>query len=274
MNVLLIADPPGGDKVAAELQKRGIDVDYRRGAKSSMVGAILPGQDWVLVMNGNGHGAALKEAARRVGARYCSIPVGWAQTERVLRENHFPLPDPAPTLTEPTLTHQPLAELVVAPLPEEKPEPTKPAPQPPPAETEISRLAREAFMRDPELHGSAFIRGLRMAGTQVGVEASSEVFRIRREVRAAHGLQPSGATFSRRAPPRRPEPRVPARAVSAPAAGLPSEVMTAAELLAQAVRTAGLVGWVRVSDAGEVDYDAEARVVQKLAGKARVEVSA
>ena len=103
-----------------------------------MVGAILPGQDWVLVMNGNGHGAALKEAARRVGARYCSIPVGWAQAERVLRENHFPLPDPAPTLTEPTLVHRPLAVLVkpvepVAPaeIPAAAPPPSAVPPAPP-----------------------------------------------------------------------------------------------------------------------------------------------
>lgn len=90
MKVLLLAKPPMGDKVAAELRMLGVDLDYQRDLSShAMAGAVHPGFAWVLAMNSEGQGAALKERARRIGARFASIPPSWSFAEKSLRENHF-----------------------------------------------------------------------------------------------------------------------------------------------------------------------------------------
>jgi len=90
MKVLLIAKPPMGDKVADALRALGVDLDYKRGiSEHAMASAVRPGVQWVLAMNTEGQGVAIKERARKCQARFVSIPPSWTFTERKLQEEHF-----------------------------------------------------------------------------------------------------------------------------------------------------------------------------------------
>lgn len=139
MNVLLIADPPAGDKVARELEKLGCVVDYRRNVKpGGMASLIRPGLDWCLGMNTHSMGETLREGCRRYGIHYCSIPPNWsAASLRIGEEGFFKeiaakRPAPAPPASN-GLKHKPFEALKVEPPPPAPPEAEPaPAPAPPP----------------------------------------------------------------------------------------------------------------------------------------------
>jgi hypothetical protein len=94
MKVLLLANPPMGDKFAHRLQEiPGVEVDYRRmqktAAQSEAVRSVAAKGVWVVAMSVNGAGAGFKEIARTRGAHYVSLPPSWAAAEEQLREQGF-----------------------------------------------------------------------------------------------------------------------------------------------------------------------------------------
>ncbi len=94
--VVLIADPPAGPKIHNHLAELdGVAVHYleRGGTRIGPTCEVLRRGNpscWALVMNGHGHGEALKDACRKGGTHYLSIPATWGAIRRVMEEAGFP----------------------------------------------------------------------------------------------------------------------------------------------------------------------------------------
>lgn len=110
--ILLVADPPAGPRLAEHL------------AEYSTVGLITArdyqgvpfGTEWVLVMNGDGHGGAIFNDARKAGATPLSIPTGWSHAQMKLDRAGFfkrmaAKVAPLPGHKDKPLTSRPLAAL-------------------------------------------------------------------------------------------------------------------------------------------------------------------
>lgn len=114
MKVLLLANPPMGDKLAARLSNvKGVEVDYRRMQKIAAQGEAVAKVEkgaWVLAMNVNGAGAGFKEAARTRGAHYLSVPPSWSLASQALEEAGF-FREVHEERRNAGLTHHPLAVL-------------------------------------------------------------------------------------------------------------------------------------------------------------------
>lgn len=317
MKALLLADPPAGDKVQRELEALGVKVDYRRGAgdKAIMAAVNRPGNEWVIAMNAHSLGAAVKAAARANGAHFVSIPPGWSGAQVVLqREGFFTAAVEAARVASTNgataLKHRPFEKLMpeVAAATEpprmrpldpvrviEAEAPAKVEAPPPPDDPKCKGCghgtgegcgcppvqalveARRIFETNPEVPGREAIRMLRTLGIPVPNGASNDIYRIRREVRAARGLEPSSWEHVRR--PARPAPAaavpvlpgtIPYLEPGTAADVLPDAVLAGLELVAQELRKANLEGEVTVTHTGDVAYD----VVRRLGVKGRAKVDA
>lgn len=150
--IVLIGQPPAGDRIAEKLL--GLcHLKYHRGDPGGVT--IEQGTDYVLALMVGGHGAAIKEKARKAGALFMPIPPSWSQTMMVLERNgvlqRFTSGVINLRLHEASLTYRPLAEALKPmaallkpppPVPEkprggDQPDPrpryvSKPEPPPPP----------------------------------------------------------------------------------------------------------------------------------------------
>lgn len=77
--VLLVGDPPAVYKFRDEIEALGYEVDHVRcdHSPAKVLAAITPGLTFCVAMNLRGQGAAVKEACRRVGATFVSVPPSW-----------------------------------------------------------------------------------------------------------------------------------------------------------------------------------------------------
>lgn len=179
VRVLLIGDPPAGDKVEAQLLSLDwVELKYVRNPHShhAFMDAVQSGLDYVLAMNAKSAGAMLKERCRQKGVKMVAIPPSWSKTKELLDEVGFfaritttspngdalkyrpfaDLKEPARLVPAPTVTQKPpppkMPEVTKAPVqaaPVPPPPPTKPAPAvsaqpapkppPPPAPTPIAK---------------------------------------------------------------------------------------------------------------------------------------
>lgn len=269
----------------------------RRGG--AQIAAIHAGFEWVISMNAHCPATALREKAHKVGAKFTSIPPGWTAAEALLRDRNFfadlYLKQPGPLTTKPFAglltqetdmppkmngTNGATAHQLPAPPP--PPEPVaaaKSAPAPDPWGPEAAlRLARETWTRDPNIAGRDVVDNLRRLGFPVNRETCSALSTVRRELRKAAGLnvlggaRHSASTRGRRnvillpeGTPALPEvpapPPPPVLAVPPPAddGSLPAPLLAAAQLLAEEIRKADLVGFIAVSDQGEVSGEISTR---------------
>jgi hypothetical protein len=96
--IILVAEPPAGPRVAQHLRDHG-EVTLVRPKEFTTVPV---GTEWVLVMNGGPHGAAIATSAGRAGAKCISIPPGWSQAVPLLdRVGFFKKKDPGPLTVKP-----------------------------------------------------------------------------------------------------------------------------------------------------------------------------
>jgi len=259
LHVVLLADPPMGDKVAHQLQTiPGVAVEYRRQVKAGVVvNAVREGTDWVVSMNARGAGALLKEAARRVGAHYTSVPPSWVQVKKTLTEQGFydQARQHAEAHVEATRfeSGQPLRQTPFDRLAEHL---QAAAPVPPPAPAaepaaapgwkkgieaakkkaaEKAALARELWTADPELP-VAVVQERLVARWGRGMN-QDELRTVRGEVRTAKGL-PLIPAHAPAAAGRK--PKAPRKAPAAPST-FPRDTMAAAELLASQMAIDGVV---------------------------------
>lgn len=86
MRVLLFADAPAGDGFADRLRKLGADVEYVRNPHPKRI-IVGKGFAYVVAMNARGLGAQIKEAARASGAKFLTVPPGWAAAQAALEES-------------------------------------------------------------------------------------------------------------------------------------------------------------------------------------------
>lgn len=87
MRALLMADPPASHRFREALEQRGVEVvDVRAPGRHSALRPVPKDTDVVLALRAGQFGASLKEAARRAGARFLSLPPGWTEAEEVLRD--------------------------------------------------------------------------------------------------------------------------------------------------------------------------------------------
>jgi hypothetical protein len=260
MKVLLIADPPAGDKAERQLRELGnVEVIYRRAPHAGQVMDIPHGTEWVMGMNVRGLGVPLRAAAKRAGAHFTAIPPSWSAAQQKLEEDgffqtleasrplkatladaarakpHFPVPvavkwpkevdpdvaPPAPEAVKPVA----VSTVVVEPAPksDDKREPRKLA-------ARVVEAATLLFTSDPDLPGTTGIERLRKDGFAFDSLAEADVYAIRRNVRVGMGLNPSGG---RRKMPKRPAPVV-------SKGGDLAQVKAAVDLLVEAMKRDGV----------------------------------
>lgn len=139
MRVLLFADAPAGDGFADRLRKLGADVEYVRNPHPKRI-IVGKGFQYVIAMNARGMGVQIREACRTTGAKFLSVPPGWAAAQPALEEAGLLrdlAPKPAPATTPaPASRQKPRATTWMQPSPPtSKPAPARAEPPPlPPAE--------------------------------------------------------------------------------------------------------------------------------------------
>jgi anti-repressor protein len=94
VRVVLIADPPHGNRVEKELRALGHEVECVRDVGGDARRAIHPGTEWVILMCLHSERHLIPEKAREVGARLVWSQVGWSHCRRALEQAGFPFVAP------------------------------------------------------------------------------------------------------------------------------------------------------------------------------------
>lgn len=117
MRVMLIADPPAGDKAERELRKiPEVELTYMRNRLKNGCPEIPQGTRFVLLMNGGPWVGKMKEEAHKVGATVLQISPSWSSTVMELGRWHFYdslKQEAAPQDNDKALTYKPFKALSV-----------------------------------------------------------------------------------------------------------------------------------------------------------------
>jgi hypothetical protein len=244
-SLLLVADPPAGDKLYDRLKNAGHHVEYIRNAHGPdrIIASVTSEFTHVLAMNARSAGKALKDKCRRLGITLLPVPPSWSKAAEVLREAGISVDEAPP------LTHKPLAKLkekaappVTSLLVDELIPPLKAVPPPAPAPATVEapttpddvplakheakvpswqETAREMLRVRPNTPGRVVLKELRRL---FPVDDEQEFWQIRRAVRVEAGIT------GKRAPSLH-KVRRPTRARSTSTVSLPLPVREVVELM-------------------------------------------